>query len=196
MVNVLNQQHHGKVLLVVLANFLVRVAGFCSFVLAMSDRVSKLTTDLLVHELKDVTGWQYLGFYLGFGMADVKEIEQDHTDTARRRMEMLDRWMRKEVSPSWEMVIEALEKMSELRLAHQLREKYCTQQHKDEKPPTSMSEEQADSQAIERVLRVHRKDRVAREIEGFEDKYFLIVRETEVAVGKTNPSETDIKRFS
>ena len=127
----------------------------------MSDHVSKLTTDLLIHELKDVTGWEYLGFYLGFGMADIKEIEQDHPDTARRRMEMLDRWMRKEVSPSWEMVIEALEKMSELRLAHQLREKYCTQQHKDEKPPTSMSEEQADSQAIERVLKVDRKDKVA-----------------------------------
>ena len=162
----------------------------------MSDHVSKLTTDLLIHELKDVTGWEYMGFYLGFGMADIKEIEQDHPDTARRRMEMLDRWMRKEVSPSWEMVIEALEKMSELRLAHQLREKYCTQQHKDEKPPTSTSEEQADSQAIERVLKVDRKDRVAREIEGFEDKYLVIVRNIEAAIKSENPSERDIEWFS
>ena len=162
----------------------------------MSDCVSKLTTDLLIHELKDVTRWEYLGFYLGFGMADIKEIEQDHPDTARRRMEMLHRWMRKEVSPSWVMVIEALEKMSELRLAHQLREKYCTQQHKDEKPPTSMREEQADSQATERVLKVDRKDRVAREIEGFEDKYLVIVRELEATLKRENPTVREINRFS
>ena len=159
--------------------------AFCSFVLAMSDCVSKLTTDLLIQELKDVTGWQALGFYFGFGMADIKEIEQDHPDTARRRMEMLDRWMRKEVSPSWMMVTEALEKMSEQRLAHQLRKKYCTQQ-----------EEQADSQATERVLKVHRKDRVAQKIEGLEDRYFVVVRKTEVALEDKNPSKTDIKRFS
>ena len=162
----------------------------------MSDRVSKLTTDILVHELKDVTGWECLGFYLGFGMADIKEIEQDHPNTARRRMEMLDRWMRKEVSPSWEMVIEALEKMSELRLAHQLRGKYCTQQHKDEKPPTSMSEEQADSQAIVREIKVDRKDRVAREMEGVKDRYLVIVINTEAAIKSGNPSERDIEWFS
>ena len=162
----------------------------------MSGCVSKLTTDLLIHELKDVTGWQALGNYLGFGMADIKEIEQDHPDTARRRMEMLDRWMRKEVSPSWVMVIEALEKMSELRLAHQLREKYCTQQHKDEKPPTSTSEDQTDSQATERVLRVDRKDRVGRGIEGFELKYLEIVSKVEDALKRESPSARNIKRFS
>ena len=179
--------------------YLVRGApskAFCSFVLAMSDHVSKLTTDLLIHELKDVTGWEYMGFYLGFGMADIKEIEQDHPDTARRRMEMLDRWMRKEVSPSWEMVIEALEKMSELRLAHQLREKYCTQQHKDEKPPTTTSEDQRDSQATERELKLHRKNKVAQEIEGLEDKYLVIVREIEVVLKRENPSVREINRFS
>ena len=179
--------------------YLVRGApskAFCSFVLAMSDHVSKLTTDLLIHELKDVTGWEYMGFYLGFGMADIKEIEQDHPDTARRRMEMLDRWMRKEVSPSWEMVIEALEKMSELRLAHQLREKYCTQQHKDEKPPTSTSEDQTDSQEIERVLKVDRNNIVAQQIEDFEDRYLVIVRNTEAVIKSGNPPGRDIEWFS
>ena len=162
----------------------------------MSDCVSKLTTDLLVHELKDVTRWEYLGFYLGFGMADIKEIEQDHPDTARRRMEMLHRWMRKEVSPSWVMVIEALEKMSEQRLAHQLREKYCTLQHQDEKPPTNTSEDQTDSQAIERVLEVDREDEVGKGIEGFELKYLKIVSKVEAALKRENPSARDIKRFS
>ena len=77
----------------------------------MSDHVSKLTSDLLVHELKEVVEWQQLGVYLGLSMAEIKEIEQDHLYTARRRMEMLNKWMKKKVNPSWLVVIEALERM-------------------------------------------------------------------------------------
>ena len=108
---------------------------------------------------------------------------------------MLYKWMRKEVSPSWVMIIEALEKVSELRLAHQLREKYCTQQYTEENLPTSTSEDHADLQTIERVLKVDRKDRIAREIEGFEDRYLNIVNKTEIALESTNPSPRKIKRF-
>ena len=89
----------------------------------MSDHITTLTTDLLVHELNGVTNWQYLGMFLGLDMAEIKEIEQDYLDTPRRRMEMLDKWMKKG-NPSWEMVVDALEKMSEQRLADQLRIKY------------------------------------------------------------------------
>ena len=170
-----------------------------TFVFTMSDHITTLTTDLLVHELNGVTNWQYLGMFLGkLGMAEIKEIEQDHPDTPRRRMEMLEKWMRKEGNPSWEMVVEALEKMSEQRLADQLRVKYCTQQHQDEKPLTSKSEEQADSQVteMEKVLKVDRKDAVAQEIESLEENYLILVTSTEFAVEDTNPSPKKIKRFS
>ena len=164
----------------------------------MSDHITTLTTDLLVYELKGITEWQSLGLYLGLGMAEIKEIEQDHPDTPRRRMEMLEKWMRKEGNPSWEMVVEALEKMSEQRLANQLRVKYCTQQHQDEKPLTSKSEEQADSQVteMEKVLKVDRKDAVAQEIESLEENYLILVTSTEFAVEDTNPPPKKIKRFS
>ena len=134
--------------------------------------------------------------FLGIGMAEIKEIEQDHSDTSRRRMEMLEKWMRKEGNPSWEMVIEALEKMSEQRLANELKVKYCTQQHQNEKPLTS--EEQADSQVteMENVLKVDRKDAVAREIESLEENYLKLVTSTEFAVEDTNPPAKKIKRFS
>ena len=81
------------------------------------------------------------------GMAEIKEIEQDHPNTPCRRMEMMEKWMRNEGNPSWEMVVETLENIhvSELRLADQLTAKFCTQQHHDEKPLTSKSEEQKDS---------------------------------------------------
>ena len=164
----------------------------------MSDHITTLTADLLVHELNGVTNWQYLGVFLGLDMAEMKEIEQDHLDTPCRRMEMLEKWMRKEGNPSWEMVVEALEKMSELRLANQLRVKYCTQQHQDEKPLTSKSEEQADSQVteMEKVLKVDRKDAVAQEIESLEENYLILVTSTEFAVEDTNPPPKKIKRFS
>ena len=55
--------------------------------------------------------------FLGLGMAEIKEIEQDHLDTPHRRMEMLEKWMRKQGNSSWEMMVDALEKMSEWRLA-------------------------------------------------------------------------------
>ena len=76
------------------------------------------------------------------------------------------------------MLIEALENISELVLANQLREKYCLQQHKDdEKSQTSMSEEQqTDLQVKERVLLVdYRRDAVAREIESLRDNYFKLI---------------------
>ena len=164
----------------------------------MSDHITTLTTDLLVHELNEVTNWQYLGMFLGLGMAEIKEIEQDHSDTPRRRMEMLEKWMRKEGNPSWEMVVEALEKMSELRLANQLRVKYCTQQHQDEEPLTSKSEEQADSQVteMEKVLKEDREGALAQEIESLENNYLKLVTSAEFAVEDTNPPAKKIKRFS
>ena len=167
-------------------------------VFTMSDHISTLTTDLLVHELNGVTNWQSLGMFLGLDMAEIKEIEQDHLDTPRRRMEMLEKWMRKQGHPSWEMVFEALEKMSELRLANQLRVKYYTQQHQDEKPLTSKSEEQPDSQVteMEKVLKIDQKDAVVQELESLEVHFFELVTSTENSLKKVGPSATMIKRFA
>ena len=165
----------------------------------MSDHVSKLTTNLLEHELVKVTKWDQLGLFLGLDMADIKEIELNHHELVRRRMAMLDKWMSKQGGASWEMVIEALENISELVLANKLREKYCTQPYKeDEKPQTSMSEEQqANMPVTERVLMVDcRKDVVAQEIESLCDNYFKLVRKTESAVESLKPSTRDIKKFS
>ena len=72
--------------------------------------------------------WQLLEWFLGLGMEEVMEIERAHPDTSSRRMAMLKKWMRKQTNPSWEMVNKGLEEMSEQRLAHQLRVKYCIQQ--------------------------------------------------------------------
>ena len=58
----------------------------------MSDHVS---TNLLELELVKVTKWDQLGLFLGLEMADIKEIELNHHELARRRMAMLDKWTSK-----------------------------------------------------------------------------------------------------
>ena len=164
----------------------------------MSDHNTTLTTDLLVQELNKVTNWQLLGLCLGLDMAEIDEIERDHPNTSRKRMEMFEKWMRKQINPSWEMVVEALKKTPELRLADQLRVKYCTQQHQDEKQLTSKSEEQGDSQVnkAERVLKVDRKDMVSQEIESFKVNYFELVTSTEDALQNLGLPARKIKRFT
>ena len=67
-----------------------------------------------------------LGTYLGFSQSEIREIEEDYHSTYRRRMEMLDKWLRKEVNPSWMKIVTALKKMSELNLADRLTKKYLS----------------------------------------------------------------------
>ena len=166
----------------------------------MSDRVSNPTTNLLELELTKLTRWQLLGLFLGLDMAEIKEVELNHHELARRRMEVFDKWIRKEGTVSWVMMVEALEKMSELALASQLREKYCSQQCKDDgKPQMSMSEHeelQTDLQTTERVLKMDRKEMVATELERLEEKYLRLVINIESAVSEANPPVMTLKRFS
>ena len=168
----------------------------------MSDRVVLFNTNLLAQELEEVVEWHRLGVYLGLSEKEIREIELNHQELARRRTAMLDKWTRKQAHASWEMVIEALEKMSELRLANKLREKYCGTQQDDEKPiaVSTISELEglvADPQEAGRVITVdYRRHAVAREIDNLRDKYFKLVKKTESAVESANPSSRDLKRFS
>ena len=92
----------------------------------MSDHVqAAVTHDLLVRELSQVPQWDVLGTYLGLDESEIEVIERDHHDTARRRLVMLSKWIEKDVDTSWEKLIGSLESMSQIRLANQLKEKYC-----------------------------------------------------------------------
>ena len=95
--------------------------------------VKTLETGLLVRELRDVE-WDTLGTYLGLSQGEIKEIEGNYQNIGRRRIEMFQKWLSKEVNPSWEKVIAALEDMSENSIASQLRKKYVYQSN----PETSV----------------------------------------------------------
>ena len=91
------------------------------------DKVQPPESDLLAEELGDVE-WDMLGTNLGFSQSQIREIEGDYPNISRRRIVMFDKWLRKEVNPSWTKIIAALEKMSEQNLADRLTKKYlqCT----------------------------------------------------------------------
>ena len=97
-------------------------------------------------------------------------------------------------------IIAALENMSETSLASQLRMKYQQQRpgNEENRPATTRtSEEPTDQQvATERVLKVDRKDEVARELESIKDGYARLVMSAESAIVTANPSPRQLKRFS
>ena len=66
----------------------------------MSDRV--ISHELLVWELCKVVDCDVLGICLGLDENEIVEIERDYQSNAcRRRMEMLAKWMNKDVDASW-----------------------------------------------------------------------------------------------
>ena len=175
------------------------------------------TAELLAKELK-VAKWDTLGLHLGVTVNEITEIEQDHPgSTARRRMAMLEKWLKKQDNPSWMNVIEALEKMSERSLAKTLRKRYTA----FEEVPKRLSKwnlvrkligkigiaaQQQDATAgmtqltntgkLHVLLEVHREDTIAQKIDHLKDQYFELVVKTESDLESTNPSLKDIKRFS
>ena len=152
---------------------------------SMSGHVQPLDHRVLVQELKSVQ-WDTLGINLGLSVEEIQEIELDHQTTSRRRSEMLNKWLKKELNPTWLMVVDALEKMSENRLANRLRNAY------DAASPAHTPS--ASSEELE--LTIGRNDEIARAIEDLSDEYFTLIRETESAVKRMNPSLNDLKRFS
>ena len=146
-----------------------------------------VTHDLLVRELCKITEWDVLGIYLGLDESEITEIERNHQSNARRRITMLRKWIEKDIDASWEKVIDALKDMSQIRLANQLKEKYCTS---ESNPPAT----KPDESIPEKELSVNKKD--FHEMEALGDSYLQLVMDAESAVEESNPPLKKLKRFS
>ena len=162
----------------------------------MSKReATPLQTGLLVRELKDVE-WDTLGTYLGLSQGEIKEIERDHQNTARRRIVMFEKWLSKEENPSWEKMIAALDDMSENNLGSQLRKKYVYQQQPRDESQTD-SPMADDQQVMEKaVLKIDKQDQVARELESLEKKYLRLVIDAQSTLEAANLSVIELGNFS
>ena len=157
----------------------------------MSDNVASV--DLLVRELCELAEWYTLGAYLGLTENEIREIEQDHHETARRRLAMLSKWVKKEANPSWAKIVSALERMSEMSLANQLREKYIRIRSNQVQPaaatasgmePAALIVASADTAGEQSmtIMKVDRKELVVRKLEEVEEKYLELIVVTESAL--------------
>ena len=135
-----------------------------------------VTHDLLVRELGQVPQWDILGTYLGLSEGEIQVIERDHHDTARRRLVMLNKWMEKDVNATWEKVIDALKSMSQIRLANQLKEKYCTSELVNQVSP------KPDVSSFDKEIMVKRQEAIAQEIEHLEESYLKLLTDVESAM--------------
>ena len=111
---------------------------------------------------------------------------------------MFDKWSRQEENPSWEKIIAALEDMGENNLASKLRKKYVQQQQGDAESrfeQTSTVEDQhPSSESV--VLKVDRKEQIARELERLERKYLRLVINAQKTMEAANLSVIDLESFS
>ena len=159
----------------------------------MSDNKKALAVNLLVEELSGVAEWYTLGAFLGLTESEIKEIEQDHVETARRRMAMLSKWIKKEADPSWLVIIAALEKMSETSLANQLRKKYARD---DKVAKTCSADPTTLNEPKEVIIKMNRKELIGRKLEDVEKRYLKLIVETESAMKQVDPSAEQLNRFS
>ena len=102
--------------------------------------------------------------------------------------------MEKDVDASWEKVIDSLKSMSQIRLANQLKEKYCS----SDSDPLAISQcavcraKPAES-SPEKELMVDRQEFL--EMETLGDNYLQLVMEAESAVEESDPPLKKLKRF-
>ena len=77
-------------------------------------------------ELKTVTAnWYLLGINLGLQMHKLEKIERDYRGSCDEQMlHMLDLWLRRAPTASWENVANALQQMGENKVAENIRQKY------------------------------------------------------------------------
>ena len=178
----------------------------------MSDNVDTPSVDLLVKELCGVVKWDTLGVHLGLTVIEIEEIEQDYHETARRRMAMLNKWIKKETNPSWLKIISALERMSETTLANHLREKYTRSKQLQPSTtsvissilgsimtiPSLMASDTGGEQASEpmTIMKMDRKELVVRKLEEVEEKYLELIVATESALESVDPPQAKLRRFS
>lgn len=146
-----------------------------------------------LRELEDVD-WYILGTHLGLKQSELREIQVDHqNNTGRMRLAMLDKWFSKEENPSWEKIIAALEEMHETSLARRLNSKYL---HKKYLTDSLALETEGQQTTPETELKVHRNDRVSRELDSLKENYLRLKISAETALEKAKPSPRQLRRFS
>ena len=77
---------------------------------------------------EQITDWRHLGHGLNVPKEKLDTIEKDIGDLRRRKEEVLDYWIKNDMTASWETLANAIERMGENTvLVQEIRENYCKQ---------------------------------------------------------------------
>ena len=91
---------------------------------------------------------------------------------------------------SWEKVIDALRSISQIRLANQLKEKYCTSEIVNQVSP------KPDVSSFDKEIMVKRQEAIPQEIEHLEESYLKLLTDVESAMTEANPPLMKLRRFA
>ena len=89
----------------------------------------------LLDALKKSENWFLFGAMLGVPVSQLRKIELDHQkDSDRCKLELLQYWLDNKLVPTWNEIVQALEKTDQLALAAQIKQDYLW--------PSAVSEEE------------------------------------------------------
>ena len=79
----------------------------------------------LSFELSTVSEWFQLGIKLGILPSHLRQIEQEvPADTFRRKIEVMDLWLKNDLGASWSHIVTALREMGDMTTAERIKLKY------------------------------------------------------------------------
>ena len=115
--------------------FIIAIVIVCyitlSWVVAKWQATGVPATDVLnvknlSSELTEITNWYRLGLNLNLQTHELKKIQQDHAHRGsdQQMLEMLDKWLRRTPTATWDDVVTALQQMGENRVAENIRQKH------------------------------------------------------------------------
>ena len=74
--------------------------------------------------LEDLVEWERFAVHLGIDMTTVEVIKREKRSTALQKLALYSKWLKMRSNPSWQDVIDALNKVDEHSLARNVERKY------------------------------------------------------------------------
>lgn len=80
----------------------------------------------IIHALKPVTNWKTLGTELDISADKINEIDKNNRgQVADCKHDMVDFWLKCDISSSWKKLIDALNSIDQKVLAEKIRNSHC-----------------------------------------------------------------------
>ena len=139
----------------------------------MSCSKSTIQLESLVENLDSVSAsWKQLGMHLGFDMNDLDVIQTDGKNVAERFQALCAKWLQRNPSGTWDILIKALKKMKRQDVVEKIRD-YLSATKRAAKPDQQKPKYMAQPQSEARPLDVPRS--VVADVDRLQKKFLGLV---------------------